>query len=262
MRRRTRPRWRCCLSSPRCCWALLSSSSRWSSSASRPAAVGGEGSRRRGARRYAARDRSRSSSSPSRSSSRSSRCRAWSQSPPSLRSNHQSPRRRRWSSDRHRDLYDDEYARQLDRVETLRQAIRTRLAVGVSSQPESAAMEAVMRERSSPLVVKSSSRRERRPRRSDARARWLPALASVALLAAFLPRAPPRHRPARRGRRRETAATCLRRPARRSRSSRRARPPPFRGCDRAGAAQRRQRGTQPRNAYLLPRRSRARAADP
>ena len=45
-------------------------------------------------------------------------------------------------SDRHRDLYHDEYARQLDRVETLRQAIRTRLAVGVSSQPESAAMEA------------------------------------------------------------------------------------------------------------------------
>ena len=45
-------------------------------------------------------------------------------------------------SDRHRDLYHKEYSRQLDRVETLRQTIRTRLAVGVSSQPDSAAMEA------------------------------------------------------------------------------------------------------------------------
>ncbi len=35
------------------------------------------------------------------------------------------------------------------------------------------------------MVMKSSSRRERRPRRSDTRARWLPALASVALLAAL-----------------------------------------------------------------------------
>jgi hypothetical protein len=45
-------------------------------------------------------------------------------------------------SDRHRDLYHKEYSRQLDRVETLRDAIRTRLAVGVSSQPDGAAMEA------------------------------------------------------------------------------------------------------------------------
>jgi hypothetical protein len=33
-------------------------------------------------------------------------------------------------SERHRDLYDEEYARQVDRVETLRRTIRTRLTVG------------------------------------------------------------------------------------------------------------------------------------
>lgn len=45
-------------------------------------------------------------------------------------------------SDRHRDLYHKEYSRQLDRVETLREAIRTRLAVRVSSQPDGSAIEA------------------------------------------------------------------------------------------------------------------------
>jgi hypothetical protein len=44
-------------------------------------------------------------------------------------------------SDRHRDLYHREYSRQLDRVETLRQAIRMRIAVGVASQPDDPAME-------------------------------------------------------------------------------------------------------------------------
>jgi hypothetical protein len=36
-------------------------------------------------------------------------------------------------SERHRDLYDEEYARQVDRVETLRRTIRTRLAVGAQT---------------------------------------------------------------------------------------------------------------------------------
>jgi hypothetical protein len=36
-------------------------------------------------------------------------------------------------SERHRELYDEEYARQVDRVETLRRTIRTRLAVGAQT---------------------------------------------------------------------------------------------------------------------------------
>lgn len=36
-------------------------------------------------------------------------------------------------NERHRDLYDEEYARQVDRVETLRRTIRTRLAVGAQT---------------------------------------------------------------------------------------------------------------------------------
>jgi hypothetical protein len=36
-------------------------------------------------------------------------------------------------NERHRDLYDEEYARQVDRVETLRRTIRTRLTVGAQT---------------------------------------------------------------------------------------------------------------------------------
>ena len=36
-------------------------------------------------------------------------------------------------SERHRDLYDEEYARQVDRVATLRRTIRTQLAVGAQT---------------------------------------------------------------------------------------------------------------------------------
>src|SRR5262245_24823345 len=36
-------------------------------------------------------------------------------------------------SERHRDLYDEEYARQVDRVETLRRTIRTRLTLGAQT---------------------------------------------------------------------------------------------------------------------------------